>query len=173
MAEDHEPRAAVALVEAAQRVLLLRRPVCAADPWSDHWALPGGRREVGDANLLATARRECREEVGLDPGADGRALPWRWAGRRRGHGILVAPFHFRLAAVPPLVLAASEVASTAWLPLARLADPTHHRDGRVVLDGGRSHPHLLVEGHPLWGFTYAVLTTWRGPEGQQTVGPSE
>ena len=60
---------AVALVLApgsmGLEALFIRRAERADDPWSGHIALPGGRREPGDADRLATAVRETREEVGV------------------------------------------------------------------------------------------------------------
>ncbi len=36
------------------------------DPWSGHVALPGGREDPGDADLIDTALREMREETAVD-----------------------------------------------------------------------------------------------------------
>ncbi|MEP6687797.1 MAG: NUDIX domain-containing protein, partial [Gemmatimonadales bacterium] len=53
------------LVPSPDAVLLIRRADRAGDPWSGHMALPGGRREETDPDLVATAVRETFEEVGL------------------------------------------------------------------------------------------------------------
>ena len=44
-------------------------PIAEGDPWSGHMALPGGRREPGDPDLVATVIREVGEEVGISLGA--------------------------------------------------------------------------------------------------------
>lgn len=47
-------------------VLFIKRTSRKKDPWSGDIALPGGRRDPGDIDDLATAIRETEEEVGLD-----------------------------------------------------------------------------------------------------------
>ena len=46
--------------------LLIRRAKRDGAPWSGHMAFPGGRSEDHDRDLLETAVREPREEIGLD-----------------------------------------------------------------------------------------------------------
>ncbi len=153
------PLAAVAVIEHADSVLLIRRPIRAEDPWSGNWALPGGRRDAADADLLATARRELAEEVGLALDADGWvALAVQVAGLHRGAGVPVAPFHRRITTTPDLVADPREVAAMRWLPLAELRDRTRHRLGPVAGGGALEWPHLELDGTPLWGFTWRVLT---------------
>src|ERR671920_2114796 len=57
---------AAVLTPAPDSILLIRRADRSGDPWSGHMALPGGRREPGDTDLLATAIRETAEELGIE-----------------------------------------------------------------------------------------------------------
>jgi ADP-ribose pyrophosphatase YjhB (NUDIX family) len=54
--------AVVGLIEANDRVLLIRRSV---EPARGHWALPGGYMDAGELPVAAL-RREVREEVGIE-----------------------------------------------------------------------------------------------------------
>lgn len=52
--------------EGDPEVLFIKRAGRAGDKWSGHTALPGGKRDPKDADDLAAAIRETKEEVGLD-----------------------------------------------------------------------------------------------------------
>ena len=52
--------------EGDPEVLFIKRAGRAGDRWSGHTALPGGKRDPEDADDLAAAVRETKEEVGLD-----------------------------------------------------------------------------------------------------------
>jgi 8-oxo-dGTP pyrophosphatase MutT (NUDIX family) len=158
-----EPQAAVAILECAGAVLLIRRAQRPGDPWSGQWGLPGGRREAADADLLATARREVHEEVGVVLDASAwTAQAVQLAGLHRGPGVPVAPFHRQLPQRPHLSLAATEVAGCHWLPLMDFHDPSQHLLGTVPGGGTTAWPHLPLLDMPLWGFTYRVLQACYG-----------
>ena len=153
-----EPQAAVAIIECAGAVLLIRRADRSGDPWSGQWALPGGRREATDTDLLETARRELHEEVGLSLDTTAWSVEAvQLAGLRRGPGVPVAPFYRQLEERPLLNPALSEVAACHWLPLADFRDPRQHRQGLVPGGGSLHWPHFPMLDQPLWGFTYRVL----------------
>jgi len=70
--------AAVAAITDDQRwLLVVRRSEKEGDPWSGHWALPGGRWKEGDTDLGATLMREVLEETGIDLRS---AAPVGWFG---------------------------------------------------------------------------------------------
>src|SRR5689334_15998890 len=106
--DSDEPgkRAAVAAIlrqrvsSQSTELLFIRRAEHPSDPWSGHMAFPGGRRDEIDTDLIATARRETLEEIGLDLTARAQLLtrmpdvPAIARGRRTG--LVIAPFVFAL-----------------------------------------------------------------------------
>ncbi len=168
------PDAAVAIVRTAgpqESVLLIRRATRETDPWSGHWSFPGGRREPEDPDLVHTALRELAEECGihLTPQHLEGALPLAVARRSTPPFLLVAPFVFALDGPRPTVLDPREAVDAVWVPLADLRDPARHRLGPVA---GVPHeilfPAVEVNGWPLWGFTYRLISDWLGLAPEQT-----
>ncbi len=169
---SHQPRydeegddliwAAVAVILASEpeTVLFIRRAERAGDPWSGHMALPGGRRQAPDEDLVATATRETEEEVGLllgpaqliggldDVVPRTPVLP----------PIAVRPFVFLLPQTPPLILN-PEVAAADWVPLDRLLAPDTYRTIRIQIRGEtRDMPAYHLDGGVVWGMTERVIT---------------
>ena len=175
-----EPEAAVAIVHArsledgpAESVLLIRRTEREGDPWSGHWSFPGGRREPRDHDLVETALRELAEECGIILGRErlDASLPPAMAGRRVGRVMIVAPFLFRAPAELPTTLDPDEAAEAVWVPLSFLRDPTRHCLTPVPrLPPGRIFPAIELNGVPLWGFTYRVITEWLGLHSRVAYG---
>jgi 8-oxo-dGTP pyrophosphatase MutT (NUDIX family) len=148
-------------------LLIIKRAEREGDPWSGHLALPGGRAEPQDADLLATAARETYEEIGVDLlGSDGS--------RKRfvGQLPLIVPMNPGLPQIEitPLVALAppnltmtlsGEVIATFWIPILQL-----RRDGPSATHSFR-HGDLLIkraayaiEGGLVWGITERILTTF-------------
>ncbi len=163
----HEPDAAVALVHAraADSLLLMRRSERDDDPWSGHWSFPGGRRDPRDRDLLETALRELSEECGIQLARAQleAALPAAVARRRVGRYLQVAPFVLRvdteLPALPDLV----EAVEALWVPLSLLRDPARHSLHNVPgVPPEILFPAIDLNGVPLWGFTYRLITELLG-----------
>jgi 8-oxo-dGTP pyrophosphatase MutT (NUDIX family) len=126
-------------------------------------AFPGGQRDPGDSDLLATAIRETHEEIGLNMAESAKLLGvldsvQAVAGGRR-IGMRVMPFVFELVEEPPLRLN-EEVAEVIWAPLAPLARgelsttmPYRYQGTDLEL------PAWQVEGRIVWGLTYRMLET--------------
>jgi len=148
---------------AEESVLLIRRTEREDDPWSGHWSFPGGRCEPTDQDLAHTALRELEEECGihLDRERLEAALPPLSAGRRMRNPLTVAPFLFRADSELPTVVDPEEVAEAVWVPLSLLRDPARHRLSAVPrLPPEMAFPAIELNGVPLWGFTYRVITDW-------------
>ena len=157
-------QAAVALVvrlEPEPAFLLVRRAQSPRDPWSGQMALPGGRRDPGDADLRETAVRETREEAGVDLDRSGvllGRLPDLKPTSRAIPPLVIAPFVFRLSRDADAWVASSEIAAVYWVPIADLTAPD--APGTVTVDtpaGRREFPCYWVAGHPVWGLTYRIL----------------
>lgn len=142
-------------------VLLIRRAEQERDPWSGHMAFPGGRFDPEDDHLLATARRETLEEVGLDLARSAELLgalePLPAVARGRRVGLTIAPFVFELRGSAEL-RPNHEVVEALWAPLSALARGEGRAKVDYVLDGQRLElPAWDVEGRVVWGLTYRML----------------
>ena len=151
---------AIILVPDPDALLLIRRAERTGDPWSGHMALPGGRRESGDADLLATAIRETAEEVGVELSSAELAGSLQDVVPRTPvlPAIAVRPFVFLRDSRPALSLN-SEVTSAMWVPLEHLlrAD-THHLVRLEVAGSSRLVPAYQLSDAIVWGMTERILT---------------
>src|SRR6266704_4485525 len=170
---DHRPEpvdapearpAAVALVllEDAHglEALFIRRAERADDPWSGQVALPGGRRDPTDPDLLTTAIRETREETGVDlaPAERLGVLGDLYPRTPTLPSVVVRPFVFALSRRPALALG-EEVQRAFWLPLGQLAASGVRRDVTFTVSGvERTFPAYLVGEDAIWGMTERILT---------------
>ena len=117
-------------------------------------ALPGGKREPGDADFLATALRESHEEIGLLP-SDVEVLGVL-DDRETITGYLITPYVGWIAnPFTPEPLAA-EVARVFDVPLAAFADEP--RRTRIPWHGTeREVLSYEVAGEVVWGATASIL----------------
>ena len=163
-----DPEAAVALVRARapeESILFIRRTERDGDPWSGHWSLPGGRRDPGDPDLLHTALRELAEECSilLSPDQLETALPASTVGRLLGPRMLVAPFVFSVDHTLPATADPEEAVEAVWVPVSLLRDRSRHAIQSVPgMPPDMRFPGIELNGVPLWGFTYKLVTGWLG-----------
>ncbi|MEE4315067.1 MAG: CoA pyrophosphatase [Desulfofustis sp.] len=155
-----EPLAAVAIircVEQGERILLVRRARNSRDPWSGHFAFPGGRREEQDPSIFATCVREVDEETGirLTPEKLVKTLPATVAGGGLLTPVLVQPYLFEVSARPTVRPAVLEIESYLWLETERFRDRANHAVTEVL--PGTARPVFPIDDYYIWGFTYKIL----------------
>jgi hypothetical protein len=119
-------------------------------------SFPGGRREPGDTDLIATALRESHEEVGLPPESVeviGGLQPTPTV--VTGYaiypfvGIVPSGFHW--------IPSESEVAAVIDLPLRAVAAGYGRR--RLSRRGMALHTDTyVVDGHMIWGATARIVS---------------
>lgn len=143
-------------------LLLIERAEKEGDPWSGHMALPGGRREPGDADLVDTALREMREETGIVVPRDrllGRLDELGPSASRRRFSLIIAPF----VAVVPVETeprpAPAEVETALWVPVTHLASDAAVDEVLIELEGEEFRlPALNYDDYIIWGLTHRILT---------------
>jgi 8-oxo-dGTP pyrophosphatase MutT (NUDIX family) len=163
-APDARPAAvALLLVPAAQGLdaLFIERAIRAGDPWSGQIALPGGRRDPGDADLSATAIRETLEETGVDLRGAERlgALDDLHPRTPLLPPVVVRPYVFTLPRHPDTTTSV-EVREAFWLPLGAFRAPGTYREITVTPPGGTSFtvPAYVIGSRTIWGMTERIVT---------------
>jgi len=142
------------------KVLFIHRAEDPRDPWSGHMAFPGGRVEARDADSIAAAIRETREEVALDLSEGsllGRLSDVAAVGRGRPLSLVVEPYVFAIKEHPDLE-PNHEVAEIVWVPLEFLLDRSNRstlawKHGEVSVN----LPCYRYNDHVIWGLTFGMV----------------
>lgn len=136
----HPGGAAIAAIDAQQRICLLRQYRHAAGDWV--WELPAGKIDDGEPPLL-TAQRELEEEAGM------QAHHWTSLGDYLSSpGVLTEVVHLYLATGLRAVTAKledHEVLEVHWVPFADALEKARNgtiRDGKSVVGIFRASAHL-------------------------------
>jgi 8-oxo-dGTP pyrophosphatase MutT (NUDIX family) len=140
----------------AQLTMLFTRRAAHLKDHSGQVSFPGGRVALHDPSPEATALREAREEIGLDPGRV--ELLGRMPEYHTRTGFRITPVVGIVT--PPFELQpdAGEVEEIFEVPLAFLLDPANHqRQSREWQGELRWFFAMPYEQHYIWGATAGML----------------
>lgn len=146
----------VAFIARPQPSLLLTRRQGHLRSHAGQVAFPGGRVDAGDADVVAAALREAREEVALPPAlvqVVGTAAPFR-----TGTGYCITPVIGVIPPDLPLVPEPGEVARVFEAGCDHLFNPATFMSRTVNWQGARrSYWEAQVDGERIWGVTAGLI----------------
>jgi 8-oxo-dGTP pyrophosphatase MutT (NUDIX family) len=141
--------------------LILQRRSAGLSLHAGQLAFPGGMREEADADEVATALREAREELGIDPASV--IVLGRLDDAVTSTGYVVTPVVGALPHPLELTLRPEEVAEVVAVPAAELLRPGAVAEQEVVLGSERVRsPVYHCGGHRIWGATARILADLLG-----------
>ena len=139
--------------------LLIKRAERAGDPWSGQIAFPGGKYQVEDGSLRATAVRETREEVGIDLETSSEFLGYYRSFRTHTGTMDVIPALF-MTKKGARIRTNAEVESCRWVSLEEISSPKSRFTYRVRLGGVEKEvPAIRVGGYVVWGLTHRIISS--------------
>lgn len=140
----------------AEPEIVLTRRAARGGPHSGQVAFPGGMRSSGDYDLVETALRETREEVGL--GAEGVEIIGSLSQVVSRHGILVTPYVGLVPERFPYVPEPGEVESIFQVPVSWLLEDRRSRTDEISFHDWRLYvPCYRWQEHDIWGLSAIVL----------------
>jgi 8-oxo-dGTP pyrophosphatase MutT (NUDIX family) len=141
--------------------LILQRRSAGLPVHAGQLAFPGGMREPADADEVATALREAREELGIDPARV--IVIGRLDDAETSTGYVVTPV---VGAVPyplELTLRPEEVDEVVAVPVAELVRPDAAEELEVVIGTERARsPVYRYRDVRIWGATARILADLLG-----------
>jgi 8-oxo-dGTP pyrophosphatase MutT (NUDIX family) len=118
-------------------------------------SFPGGRVDAGDADVIETALRESREEIGLDPTCV------RILGRldefTAGYGLVVTPVIGVIPADCEFRIDPAETTAVASVPIRSLMEPPNFTMNDYLSPGGHPSYHFYINGWDVWGVTARII----------------
>lgn len=141
------------------QILFIKRAKNKRDRWSNHIALPGGRRDPQDASDVDTAIRETAEEVGIDLKSDAvyvgpldqRYVKVSWASRT----MMTLCIYVFVVTDPnvKVTLQPTEIADAFWHPISELFMPSYWSQEHVHIGGRLGLQNSLIFPR----FTHAMI----------------
>lgn len=143
------------------RFPLIQRPIYPG-VHSGQMALPGGKSEQEDVDLIETSLRETEEEIGV-PAADVQVI-----GSLSSFYVAVSNFQILpvigvIRRVPQFVPQESEVADIISADVKHLISDAYLKEKEMVVSGGVTlqSPYFELEGRTVWGATSMMLNEFK------------
>ncbi len=144
-----------------EEILLITRAEREDDPWSGQVALPGGMVGEGDESFEETARREAKEEVGVDLMKDD-FLGYMRRFNARTRDLTVVPSVFKPKSTSNVTLN-QEAALYEWVRLAELAK--RKARSTYLFHTGNAEipfPSFVYRKLVIWGLTERIISSVLG-----------
>ena len=143
-------------------LLFIERAHRADDPWSGQMAFPGGRRDLEDLSVYATATRETAEEVSIHLttlNSIGRLDDMITPKLSHAHGLVISCHVFHVARAIRCV-PNDEVQDLVWLQLTDLLRPDRFNKHYQPPNYDGEFPGFhIAESDPrvIWGLTFRIV----------------
>lgn len=150
----------IPVVSRARPTVLLTQRTAHLSSHSGQIAFPGGKQDADDTDIISTALREAREEVGL--ASNLVQVMGTLPTYRTGSGFIITPVVGLVSEGFVPAPNAFEVEEVFEVPLEFLMDPANHRRHAIVAEGVRrdwlSMPYTDERAERfIWGATAGML----------------
>jgi 8-oxo-dGTP pyrophosphatase MutT (NUDIX family) len=139
---------------------MIKRAKNENDPWSGHYAFPGGRVEENET-LRQAAKRETQEEIGFAPSDSlylGEFLRLQLKYKGQHMPFAISSHVSFLEEKQDFIPCPQEVEKAFWFPLESLLKVDHIKEKTFTMSTWKGDlPCIEFEGHTIWGISYVIL----------------